>query len=100
MKLAVIDCGTNTFNLLIVELEANSGYKKVFHSRAPVKLGEGTVNENHIGEKAFQRGIETFGMFKEKILEHKVEKVLAFAASSWESSSVSGVASDQRPPGR
>ncbi len=82
MKLAVIDCGTNTFNLLIVELGQNSDYKKVFHTRAPVKLGEGTVNENHIAEKPFQRGVETFGIFKEKITEFGVENVLAFATSA------------------
>jgi exopolyphosphatase / guanosine-5'-triphosphate,3'-diphosphate pyrophosphatase len=82
MKLAVIDCGTNTFNLLIVELGGNSEYKKVFHNRTPVKLGEGTVNDNHIGDKPYKRGIETFGLFKEKMNELGVDHVLAFATSA------------------
>jgi exopolyphosphatase / guanosine-5'-triphosphate,3'-diphosphate pyrophosphatase len=82
MKLAVIDCGTNTFNLLITQTDHNGGYKKVFHSRIPVKLGEGTVNENHIAEKPFQRGVDAFALFSEKIKELKADKVLAFATSA------------------
>ena len=37
-KLAVIDCGTNTFNLRVVEMGAKGGWIPVFGQRIPVKL--------------------------------------------------------------
>ena len=42
-KLAVIDCGTNTFNLRVVEMGAKGGWIPVFGQRVPVKLGKGGV---------------------------------------------------------
>src|SRR5687767_6139803 len=82
MKLAVIDCGTNTFNLIIVQVTGNNKYSKIFHTRVPVKLGEGTINGGYIDEKPFKRGLEAIRSFNFKILEEKVDKVLAFATSA------------------
>ena len=53
MKIAVIDLGTNTFNLLIVEKDNAGGYKKLSSNRIPVKLGEGTIIKGFISEVPF-----------------------------------------------
>ena len=58
MRLAVIDCGTNTFNLLIVDFNNQKKYTKVFNSRIAVKLGQGSINKGFIGEEPFKRGID------------------------------------------
>lgn len=81
MKIAVIDCGTNTFNLIIVQLTGER-YNKVFATRIPVKLGEGYIEHGIIAEKPFQRGIDAFAVFHRHLNEHNVEKVLAFATSA------------------
>ena len=41
-RVAVIDCGTNTFNILIVEIE-NDSWKPVFSNKVSVKLGKGGI---------------------------------------------------------
>jgi exopolyphosphatase/guanosine-5'-triphosphate,3'-diphosphate pyrophosphatase len=82
MKLAVIDCGTNTFNLIIVQVTGRNKYEKLFHTRIPVKLGEGTINGGYIDEKPFNRGLDAIWAFSKKIKQEKVEKVLAFATSA------------------
>lgn len=82
MKLAVIDCGTNTFNLIIVKVGSNGHYSKIYHTRIPVKLGEGTINGGYIDEKPFRRGLDALRTFSFKIQEYKVDKVLAFATSA------------------
>ena len=82
MKLAVIDCGTNTFNLIIVRVKERNSYEKIFHSRIPVKLGERTINGGFIDERPFRRGIDAVSNFYKKIKEEKVDKVLAFATSA------------------
>ncbi len=81
MKLAVIDCGTNTFNLLIAEADAG-GYKKLYNTRIPVKLGEAAINNGFIAEPALERGKEALRIFKARIKDLGVTKVLAFATSA------------------
>ena len=63
MILAVIDCGTNTFNLLIVEVNVTV-YTKLFNTRIPVKLGEGTINKGFIDDVPFNRGLLALKEFK------------------------------------
>ena len=82
MRLAVIDCGTNTFNLLIVEFNSQKKYSKIFNSRIPVKLGQGSINEGFIGEEPFKRGIDAMKAFDHEIAKYNVSKVLAFATSA------------------
>jgi exopolyphosphatase/guanosine-5'-triphosphate,3'-diphosphate pyrophosphatase len=82
MRLAVIDCGTNTFNLLIVDFDNQKKYSKIFNTRIPVKLGQGSINEGFIGEEPFKRGVEAMKAFCEEIAKYNVSKVLAFATSA------------------
>ncbi|MBP7808356.1 MAG: exopolyphosphatase [Bacteroidia bacterium] len=82
MKIAVIDLGTNTFNLLIVETDNIGGYKKVSSNRIPVKLGEGTINKGFIADVPFSRGIEALKVYSKIIKEQNIEKVVALATSA------------------
>jgi exopolyphosphatase / guanosine-5'-triphosphate,3'-diphosphate pyrophosphatase len=81
MNLAVIDCGTNTFNLIVVHLDGIR-YKRVFNTRIPVKLGEGFNEKGYIADKPFTRGLEAIAEFHEHLQKIKVDKVLAFATSA------------------
>lgn len=83
MRLAIIDCGTNTFHLLMVEtVHNNVGYKKVFNTRYSVKLGEGGINKGFIAPAPFERGLTALRNFNAYIKEHKADKVIAFATSA------------------
>ena len=82
MKLAVIDCGTNTFNLIVVTVDENGSYKKICHDRVPVKLGENTINGGYIDSGPFERGLGAISNFSERIKIERVDKVLAFATSA------------------
>ncbi len=82
MKLAVIDLGTNTFNLLIAEVDENSTYKILLNIKEGVKLGEGGINKKFITEPAFQRGIDAVGRHFERMKPYHVDRVLAFATSA------------------
>ncbi|MCA6435834.1 MAG: exopolyphosphatase [Bacteroidota bacterium] len=81
MRLAVIDCGTNTFNLLVVEVNGNE-FKKIIKTRIPVKLGENTINVGYINEAAYQRGQNALAEFKTICNELKVYQIHAFATSA------------------
>ena len=82
MKIAVIDLGTNTFNLLIVETDNTGGYKKLSSNRIPVKLGEGTINKGFIGEIPFNRGISALKEYSKIISEQNISTIVALATSA------------------
>lgn len=81
MRIAVIDCGTNTFNLLVVDVNG-SFFKSIYSSKIPVKLGEGGINNQIINEIPFDRGISALQQFNEKIKSLHVDHVYAFATSA------------------
>jgi exopolyphosphatase/guanosine-5'-triphosphate,3'-diphosphate pyrophosphatase len=81
MRIAVIDCGTNTFNLLVVDLNKSS-FHSVHSSKIPVKLGEGGINHSVINEVPFKRGVDALMQFQEKIKELSVDHTHAFATSA------------------
>ncbi len=81
MILAIIDCGTNTFNLLIVKINGLQ-YTKVFNTRVAVKLGEGTINQGYIASLPFNRGIAALAQFKTHLINYNVQKTLAYATSA------------------
>ncbi len=82
MKIAVIDLGTNTFNLLIVEKDNTGGYKKLSSNRIPVKLGEGTINKGFIADIPFNRGISALKEYSKIISDQNIETVVALATSA------------------
>ncbi len=81
MRVAVIDLGTNTFNLLIADVRDNT-FTVVHAGREVVKLGEKSINENHISEPAYERGINAFAAHARVIKEKGVQVVKAFATSA------------------
>lgn len=88
MKFAVIDLGTNTFNLLIVEKSPSlSVFNTVFSTKISVKLGEKAINLGYIADAPFQRGIQALISFKNDITHYKVDSVFAFATSAIRSAS-------------
>lgn len=87
MVFAVIDLGTNTFNLLIGETLPDNTYKRLFNTKIAVKLGEGTINSGYIADAPFQRGISALKQYQQYILDYNVEKEFAFATSAIRSAS-------------
>lgn len=82
MRIAIIDCGTNTFHLMIAVQQKHKLPLIVFKSKATVKLGEGGITKNIIASVPFERGIRALQKFSLKIAEHKVDKVFAFATAA------------------
>lgn len=81
MRVAVIDLGTNTCNLLIAEI--NSAKYKILHqSKQLVKLGDNKIRDNEISPAAIQRAINSFSVHKEIIEKYEVEKIKILATSA------------------
>ena len=82
MIFAIIDLGTNTFNLLIGEKLPNHTFKTIFNTKIAVKLGEGSINSGYISDVPFQRGINALKQFQQYLLDYHVEHAYSFATSA------------------
>jgi len=82
MKAAIIDLGTNTFNLLIAEIGGDKHYKILFKEELNVKLGEESINKKIISPAPFQRGIDALKKHKATIESYDADVIKAFATSA------------------
>jgi exopolyphosphatase/guanosine-5'-triphosphate,3'-diphosphate pyrophosphatase len=80
-RIAIIDLGTNTFHLLIAEVEDGKS-KVILNDKLAVKIGQGGITKNFISTEAYERALKTLQRFREIIDEHKAEKVFAIATSA------------------
>jgi exopolyphosphatase/guanosine-5'-triphosphate,3'-diphosphate pyrophosphatase len=87
MRIAIIDLGTNTFNLLIAEVFPDNTYKTLYKNKIASKLGEGGINQGIILPVPFQRGIDALKDHQETIRQYKTDQVYAFATSAIRSAS-------------
>lgn len=81
MKVAVIDLGTNTFNLLIAETGLNQF--NVLHSeKEGVAIGMGGINDNRISEDAWERSMNALIRFKKVCDSFDVVQIRAIGTSA------------------
>ncbi len=81
-RIAIIDLGTNTFNLLIVESGEGSSYQILYSDKLAVKLGQGGIDKKQIAPEPFQRGIDAIRQYLKVASKHGVERVFAFGTSA------------------
>jgi exopolyphosphatase/guanosine-5'-triphosphate,3'-diphosphate pyrophosphatase len=78
-KVAVIDLGTNTFHLLIVELQVE-GFRELYRERRFIKLAEEGIET--IGDAAFARALAAITAYAKKVAEMDVAEVQAFGTAA------------------
>jgi exopolyphosphatase / guanosine-5'-triphosphate,3'-diphosphate pyrophosphatase len=80
MRVAVLDLGTNTFNLIVAE-QLNGLVRIIHSSKLPVKLGEGSINQGKISEQAFERAVKAIENHYQTVQNLQVEKIKALGTS-------------------
>jgi len=88
MKQAVIDLGTNTFHLMIVEHtpaeRPDQPRKTLFRESRPAKIGKGGINQNRITPEAIDRALSVLAYFRTILDQHGIDPadVWAFGTSA------------------
>lgn len=82
MRIAIIDLGTNTFNLLVAEIDGDGKHSKFYNDKIAVKLGEGGINKGFIAPEPFQRGLKAINEHMKIVHALHAERVLAFGTSA------------------
>ena len=72
-RLAVLDLGTNTFHLLIVETGVGRHFSVLYKEKRFVKLAEGGIER--IGEGAMQRATSTLLAYRRLLDQYQVKQV-------------------------
>ena len=82
MRIAILDLGTNTFNLLIADYTSKDDFQILFKTKRPVKLGQNGINEKTIAPEAFERGLKALRNHNDLIQKYNVDKTFAVATSA------------------
>jgi len=78
-KFAVIDLGTNTFHILIVEIK-NGEFIEILRKRLLSKLADDGIEK--IGSIPFQRGLNAMKQFKQILLENNIKHYKVFGTAA------------------
>lgn len=81
MKKAIIDLGTNTFNLLIATV-TSSGFSIIEADRIAVAIGQGGINKGIITEEAIERALNALVQFKAVCDKLQADSVRAIGTSA------------------
>lgn len=81
MRVAVIDLGTNTFNLLICDI-SHSSYDIIHQSKVAPRIGKEGIQNGIIAPQAIKRGIEGLTELYTIIREHECEQIIAIGTSA------------------
>ncbi len=81
MRIAVIDMGTNTFNLLIAERQGTV-LKRLYQDKIAVKIGEGGFGQKKILPQAWERGLEAMKAHASIITQYECRLAKALATSA------------------
>ena len=73
MRKAVIDLGTNTFNLLIADVKDRT-FSILFSTKEPVLLGMGGINDNRITDDAMSRALSALDKFAQTCDSFEIER--------------------------
>jgi len=80
-RVAIIDCGTNTFNLLVAD-PTEGGWTAVHSAKLPVKIGEGSFEDKTIKAARFARGLDALLAYKYTCQNYECSNVYAFGTSA------------------
>jgi len=82
MRIAIIDLGTNTFNLLVAERD-DAGALRILHSaEEPVHLGRGGIEKGVITEEAMERGLLALERYAATATGMGAERIRGFGTSA------------------
>lgn len=82
MRIAVLDLGTNTFNLLIAERATDAPFTTIYNHKLPVKIGQGGINKRILTPEAIDRAMLAMESHVGEIHRYGVTTIIAYGTSA------------------
>ncbi len=79
---AVIDLGTNTFNLLIAEMSGPGAFRVLHEERIAVKMGSGGIHKKKLLPEAIERGLSALSLHEKNIKKYGATRVRVIGTSA------------------
>jgi len=80
-KVAIIDVGTNTINLIIVD-KTRTHFEVLYKVRKSIGLGHGSFKQTNITPNAFKKGVQCLKSYANICKSFNTKRVLAFGTSA------------------
>lgn len=81
MRKAIIDIGTNIFNLLIADTDGKT-FQRIYHTKRGVGFGINGINQHRLAADAQERAMEALRHFKSECDRFQVDEIIAIGTSA------------------
>ncbi|MFN2339948.1 MAG: exopolyphosphatase [Halanaerobium sp.] len=81
-KLAIIDIGSNSIKMILVDYRADNSFRIVDELKETVRLGEGMHQNTYLKEGRIQKAIQTLSLFKNLCDAVEVDQIIAVATAA------------------
>jgi exopolyphosphatase/guanosine-5'-triphosphate,3'-diphosphate pyrophosphatase len=82
MRIAAIDCGTNSIHMIVVRIRPDLSFEVIDREKEMVRLGTGGLDGKALSQSAMDAALQTFSRFRRLAESHQVEEILAAATSA------------------
>jgi exopolyphosphatase / guanosine-5'-triphosphate,3'-diphosphate pyrophosphatase len=82
MRIAALDCGSNSFHLIVAEVETGGRIQILDRAKELVRLGDSTLHTGVIPPELFRRGLDALKFLRRIADRHKTDALVAVATSA------------------
>ena len=82
MRIAAIDCGTNSIHMIVVRIRPDLSFEVIDREKEMVRLGSGGLEGKALTAEAMEMGLQAFSRFRRLAESHQVEEILAAGTSA------------------
>jgi len=82
MRIAAIDCGTNSIHMIVVRIRPDLSFEVIDREKEMVRLGSGGLDGKALTAEAMTAALQALSRFRRLAESHQVEEILAAATSA------------------
>ena len=82
MRIAALDVGSNSFHLIVADVETGGRIHVLDRAKEMVRLGDSTLHKGVIAPEVFRRGLDALRALRRIADRHKVDALVAVATSA------------------
>ena len=82
MRVAAIDLGSNSFHMMIAEIQGPSTFEVVLQDKMMIQLGKTALVTGRLDPQTMEKGLRCLEEFRRMALARRVERTLAVATSA------------------
>src|SRR3569623_833001 len=97
MRIAALDVGSNSFHLMVADVETGGRINVLDRAKEMVRLGDSTLHQGVIAPEVFRRGLDALKALRRIADRHKVDALVAVATSAVRAAQLPGRARGAGP---